>query len=122
MSNFAGDYEDFEDVAEDLGNRIEDAELPDEEEEDVGPVGNRITGARARSVVEHVVTNLVEFPDEVDIDVEEHRNEVVISIHANRDDMGRLIGRRGRVINAIRTVARAAAASEGARATVDVVE
>ena len=43
-------------------------------------------------------------------------------VHASPDDMGRLIGRRGRVIQALRQVTRAAGASEGVRATVDVAE
>jgi ribosomal 30S subunit maturation factor RimM len=41
-------------------------------------------------------------------------------VHANPDDMGRLIGRRGRVIQAMRQLTRAAGAAEGVRATVDV--
>ena len=110
------DDEDFEDDDEVEGNTHN--EEPDEVSDDI----NRIMGARARAVVEHVVNNLVEYPEEVDIEVDERKNEVIISVHASPNDMGRLIGRRGRVIQAIRTVARAAAATEGARATVDVVE
>ena len=43
-------------------------------------------------------------------------------IHANPDDVGRLIGRRGRVIQALRQVTRAAGATEGVKASVDVAE
>ena len=77
---------------------------------------------RARAVVEHVTRNVADYPDAIDIDVEERRGEVTLLVHADPADMGRLIGKRGRVIQALRQVARAAAASEGVKANVDVVE
>jgi len=46
----------------------------------------------------------------------------MLLVHASPNDMGRLIGRRGRVIQALRQLTRAAGASEGVKATVDVAE
>jgi uncharacterized protein len=94
----------------------------DEFEDEIAAEGNRIVGARARAVVDYVARNLAEDPDAVDVDLQERRGEVLLLVHANPDDMGRLIGRRGRVIQALRQVTRAAGAAEGVKATVDVAE
>ncbi|MFZ4584872.1 MAG: KH domain-containing protein [Acidimicrobiia bacterium] len=93
------------------------------EDDEFGGEGNRIVGARATSVVEHIVKSLVDEPDLVDIDVSERGNgRVLIMIHAGPDDMGRLIGRRGRVIQSIRRVAVAAGATEGVKVEVDTAD
>ena len=95
----------------------------DDIEDEIAPEGNRIVGGRTRAVVEHIARNLVDDPDAVDIAVEERRSgDVTVIVHAGPGDVGRLIGKRGRVIQAIRQVARAAAASEGVRASVDVAD
>ena len=94
----------------------------DLDDDEVGAEGNRIVGVRARNVVEHVARTLADDPDAIEVDLSERRGEVLLLVHANPDDMGRLIGRRGRVIQALRQVARAAGASEGVKATVDVAE
>jgi len=108
------DYEDDEIAPE--GNRDDDVD------DEVAPDGNRIVGARARAVVEHVTRNVAEDPDAIEVDVEERRGEVALLVHANPSDMGRLIGKRGRVIQALRQLVRAAGAAEGVKANVDVVE
>jgi hypothetical protein len=94
-------------------DEVLDDELDDEDEYDdeIAPEGNRILGARAR-----------EEPEAVEIDVEERRDDVQLLVHASPSDMGRLIGKRGRVIQALRQVVRAAGAAEGIKANVDVVE
>jgi predicted RNA-binding protein YlqC (UPF0109 family) len=94
----------------------------DDFEDEVGGEGNRIVGARPKAVVEHIARALVEDPEGVDVDAREQRGQVTLMIHASPGDMGRLIGKRGRVIQAVRQLARAAAASEGIRATVDVAD
>jgi predicted RNA-binding protein YlqC (UPF0109 family) len=94
----------------------------DEYDDEIAGEGNRIVGGRARAVVEFVTRNLAEEPDAVDVELEERRGEVVLLVHASPADMGRLIGRRGRVVQALRQLTRAAGAAEGVRATVDVAE
>ena len=94
----------------------------DDYEDEIGAEGNRIVGGRARAVVEFVTRNLAEEPDAVDVELEERRGEIVLLVHASPSDMGRLIGRRGRVVQALRQLTRAAGAAEGVRATVDVAE
>jgi predicted RNA-binding protein YlqC (UPF0109 family) len=79
-------------------------------------------GTRAKAVVEHVTRAIAEHPEAVEVQVVERRDEVTLLVHADQSDMGRLIGKRGRVIQALRQVTRAAGAAEGIKATVDVVE
>lgn len=106
----------------------DDLERDDEYDDDevfdeVGAEGNRIVGARARAVAEHVTRNLAEDPDAIEVDVEERRGgEIALLVHANPDDMGRLIGRRGRVIQALRQLVRAAGSADGVKANVDIAE
>jgi predicted RNA-binding protein YlqC (UPF0109 family) len=113
-------------VEDNAGNEIDVEDDYDDDGEDfedeVGAEGNRIVGARTRVVVEHIARALVEDPDGVDVDASEQRGQVTLLVHASPGDMGRLIGKRGRVIQAVRQLARAAAASEGIRATVDVAD
>jgi uncharacterized protein len=102
----------------------DDAEFEDDDEfDEIGAEGNRIVGARARAVVEHVTRNLADDPDAIEVDVEERRSgDLALLVHANPDDMGRLIGRRGRVIQALRQLVRAAGSADGVRASVDIAE
>ena len=60
--------------------------------------------------------------DAIDVTVSEQRGEIALLIHASPDDLGRLIGRRGRVIQAVRQVARAAGSVDGVRVSVEVAE
>jgi predicted RNA-binding protein YlqC (UPF0109 family) len=98
---------------------IDDDELDDE----VGAEGNRVDGAaRARAVTDFLARELVEDVEAIDVTASESRGEVTLLIHASPQDLGRLIGRRGRVIQAVRQVARAAGAADGARINVEVAE
>jgi len=107
----------------DENNLVDEVEdFDDEFEDEVGGEGNLITGARAQAVADHIARALADDPDAIEVDLEERPGEVSLLINANPDDMGRLIGRRGRVIQAIRQVTRAAGAAEGIKATVNVAE
>ena len=90
--------------------------------EDDGPDEfNRVKAANARAVLEYVAKELVDDPASVSVEVEEGR-VTVLRLHAASDDLGRLIGRRGRVAQSIRTVVRAAGHREGDDVTVDIVD
>ena len=67
----------------------------------------------ATSVLDLLVTSLVDDPDAVRIDPVEQRGRIRLEVRVGPDDMGRVIGKRGRVANAIRTVVRAAAVRDG---------
>jgi predicted RNA-binding protein YlqC (UPF0109 family) len=96
--------------------------LADDELEDEDPDGNRVPGALSRSILEYLARSIVDDPDSVIIEVEEGRRALTLRLHVAPGDMGRIIGRRGRVAQAIRTVVRAAGAKEGVEAVVDIVD
>ena len=76
----------------------------------------------AAELVEYLVLSIVESPDDVEIEEYEEEGELVLEIKVADDDLGRVIGREGRVAKAIRTIARAAGAREDRRVSVDIVE
>jgi predicted RNA-binding protein YlqC (UPF0109 family) len=94
----------------------------DDDGDDVGAEGNRVVGARAQAVTEYLARELAEDADAIDVTVTESRGEITLLIHASPSDLGRLIGRRGRVIQAVRQVARAAGALDRVRVSVEVAE
>ena len=73
-----------------------------------------------RDVVEILVSRLVSQPDQVSIEIEETGSNVHVQVKVDASDRGKIIGRRGRVINAIRSVAGVAAVKAGQRVTIDV--
>jgi predicted RNA-binding protein YlqC (UPF0109 family) len=94
----------------------------DDFEDEVGGEGNRVSGSRARDAVELIARALVDDPDGVFVDASERGDTVTLLVHASPGDLGRIIGKRGRVIQSVRQVARAAGSTEGVRVTVDVAE
>lgn len=83
---------------------------------------NRVRGATAEGVLEYLVKALVDDPDAVHIEVDDDRRGVRMQVSVASGDMGRVIGRRGRIANAIRTVVRAAAVNDGVAVDVDFVD
>jgi predicted RNA-binding protein YlqC (UPF0109 family) len=75
-----------------------------------------------RELVEYLVRALVEDPDEVEVEELEENGDVVLEVTVAEDDLGRVIGRGGRIANALRTVARAAATKEERRVIVEILE
>lgn len=71
--------------------------------------------------VEHLVKSVVESPDEVNIEEEEDRGTRVFYVTAAPDDVGKVIGKNGRVVSAIRCVVSAVAAKEREKAFVKIV-
>ena len=98
-----------------------DDEYDDDDEDEVD--GNRAPAATAQAVLEYVARSLVEDADSVNVEVDEGRgNSVTLRLHVAPGDMGRVIGKRGRVAHAIRTVVRAAASRDGVEPDIDFVE
>ena len=83
---------------------------------------NTIPAATARDVCEYLVKAVVEEPEGVEVDVETRRGRTTIEVHVAPGDMGRVIGKRGRIAQSIRTVVRAAAVRDGAEVDVEFVE
>jgi len=92
------------------------------EDGDIVDDANRVVGGLSKNVLTYLATSIVEDPDAVVVETEERRNSVILRLHVAPSDMGRVIGRRGRVAQAIRSVVRAAGAKEGVDATVDIVD
>lgn len=94
----------------DLEGEVELADTDTIDEAD-GP--GDVPAPTATSVLDLLVTSLVDEPDAVRIDPIQQRDRVRLEVRVGPDDMGRVIGKRGRVANAIRTVVRAAAVRDG---------
>jgi hypothetical protein len=84
--------------------------------------GNRVSGGTPLAVVTYLVNSIASEPDSVVINTEERDGAVRFRIHVAPDDMGRVIGRRGRVAQAIRTLVAAAGARDGIQTNVDIVD
>jgi hypothetical protein len=82
-----------------------------------------VKGDIVQRVVDYVSREIVEDPEAVSVTiVEEGPEEVTAEVRAAKPDMGRVIGRRGRVAKAIRTIAQAAADEEGLQARVEFID
>ena len=79
-------------------------------------------GGTPLAVLNYLARSLSNEPDAVVIDSEERRGGVRLSLHVAPDDMGRVIGRRGRTAQAIRTLVNVAGAKDGISASVDIVD
>ena len=75
-----------------------------------------------KDLIEYIAKSLVDHPDEVQVRQSGGGSRVRIELSVSKDDMGRVIGRGGKVANSIRTLLRVAAEREGKQATLDVVE
>ena len=76
-----------------------------------------------RGLLEFLTRSLVENPDAVKVtEVEEIDGEVVLEVEVADDDLGRVIGRGGRIANALRSVMKAAATREEKRVVVDILD
>ncbi|MCC6299704.1 MAG: KH domain-containing protein [Anaerolineales bacterium] len=75
-----------------------------------------------KELIEYIAKSLVERPDEVQVTQSGSGSRVRIELSVSKDDMGRVIGKSGKVANSIRTLLRVAAEREGKHATLDVVE
>ena len=81
------------------------------------------SGSIVKNVVEYIVSQIVEDPKSVKVDIADCDDEnVSIEVRTSPNDMGRVIGKRGRVARAIRTVAQAAADEEGLQSSVEFID
>ena len=77
----------------------------------------------SRALLEYVTEWLVDNPDDVEIsEVEGERGATVLEISVHPDDVGKMIGKRGRIIRSLRALARAAGQRDGQTVLVEVVD
>lgn len=73
------------------------------------------------SLVRTLVTSLVDAPEKLEVSSSDEDGAFVIELSLDPDDVGKVIGRQGRIIKAIRTVARAAGSQSGLQVEVEVL-
>lgn len=74
-----------------------------------------------KELVEHIARTIASHPDEVKVTEEEEDGEIVIKLEVHPDDKGKVIGRQGRVAQAMRVLIRVAAVKEETRARLEIV-
>jgi predicted RNA-binding protein YlqC (UPF0109 family) len=79
-------------------------------------------GNAMKELLESIARALVEFPDEVSVNEVEGDNEIILELRVAKEDMGKVIGKQGRIAKAIRTVVKAAAIKENVRVAVEIVQ
>jgi predicted RNA-binding protein YlqC (UPF0109 family) len=75
-----------------------------------------------KELIEYIATSLVDDPTQVEVTQFRRGAQVSLQLQVAKEDMGRIIGKGGRVASAMRTLLRVAAAQEGKRANLDIVE
>ena len=71
--------------------------------------------------MEDIAKALVEHPEDVSVTEVEKEDSTVLELRVNKDDMGKVIGKQGRIAKAIRTVVKAAASREDKRVVVEII-
>lgn len=72
------------------------------------------------NLVEYIVKQFIEHPESLSITSEENENNVTIVVRAAAGDMGRIIGKQGKIAKAIRTIVKAAASKESKKYFVEI--
>ncbi|MFZ7104521.1 MAG: KH domain-containing protein [Peptococcaceae bacterium] len=75
-----------------------------------------------RELVEFLAKSLVDNPDQVNVNEVEGERAIVLELTVASEDMGKVIGKQGRIAKAIRTVVKAAAAREGKKVVVEILQ
>lgn len=74
-----------------------------------------------RDLMEYIARSLVENPEQVRINQVEGEQSVILELQVAPEDMGKVIGKQGRIANAMRVLLKAAAAKEGKRAVLEII-
>ena len=75
-----------------------------------------------KELVEFVVKSLVDAPDEVSVNVIEGEKSTILELKVAQKDVGKVIGKQGRIAKAIRTILSASATRDGKRATLEILD
>lgn len=72
-------------------------------------------------LVRFIAQSLVDNPDQVDVKQVENDDQILIELRVAQEDMGKVIGKQGRIAKAIRTVVKAAAVNESKKVSVEII-
>jgi hypothetical protein len=75
-----------------------------------------------KELVEYIASSLVDDPSQVHVNMVRKGSQIILKLEVAREDMGRIIGKNGKVANAIRTLLRVSAAHENKKVILDIVE
>ncbi len=75
-----------------------------------------------KDLLEYLARALVDNPDDVRIEVIEGERSVILQLKVNPEDIGKVIGKQGRIAQALRTVVKAAATKQGKNAIVEILD
>jgi uncharacterized protein len=120
---FDDEFEDDDDEQDEIDDIVNEAGEGNADNE--GNQGNELSafdGGTPLAVLTYLAKSLSNDPESVVIDTDERRGGLRMSLHVAPDDMGRVIGRRGRTAQAIRTLVNVAGVKDGVQASVDIVD
>ncbi len=75
-----------------------------------------------RELLEMIAKSLINFPDQVSVNETEGERSIMLQLKVHRDDMGKIIGKQGRIAKAIRIVIKAAAIKLNKKVTVEIIQ
>lgn len=75
-----------------------------------------------KELVEYIAKALVDYPEQVDVSQVEGERSVILELRVAPEDMGKVIGKQGRIAKALRTVVNAAAIKENKRVMVEIIQ
>ncbi len=123
-SDDSDDLEDRDELngeASDVAYEADDADYGDDEPADPA-FGNAVdtTGDDLRDLVHFVASSLVDRPEDVEVHAAQRGQSVHLTLVVPEDELGRVIGRQGRIARAIRTVTMIAGSRQNVRASLDI--
>ena len=75
-----------------------------------------------KELLEFIAKSLVDYPDDVRVEATESGSVVTLELYVNESDMGKVIGKQGRIAKSIRAVMKAAASRENKKAIVEIMQ
>ncbi len=75
-----------------------------------------------KDLLEYLAKSLVDDPDAVHVDAVETETTIVLELTVAKEDVGKVIGKQGRIARALRTIVKASAVRDGKRAIVEIVD
>ena|SRR5579864_6461641 len=110
---------DFEDEEEDEPGPAPEVE-PEDEEDSAGNLRDGV--GRAAAVLKYIVEQIVDEPDQISIGATTDDRGPVLLLRVAEDDRGKVIGRQGRIVQAIRTIVKAASVGSGEKVSVEILD